>query len=103
MIPSIQFCCFFVSHKVIHLGTINHFLIMDKFNANTDGHIGEDSFESPTVKTTGDKPKTIHVAHRRSPSELTTLMRMYCINFFFPPLLFFPHFFCSFYPIYFLN
>ncbi|AWU76541.1 hypothetical protein CAS74_000486 [Pichia kudriavzevii] len=47
---------------------------MDKFNANTDGHIGEDSFESPTVKTTGDKPKTIHVAHRRSPSELTTLM-----------------------------
>lgn len=66
---------------------------MDKFNANTDGHIGEDSFESPTVKTTGDKPKTIHVAHRRSPSELTTLMRMYCINFFFPPLLFSPHFF----------
>ncbi|VEU22639.1 DEKNAAC103339 [Brettanomyces naardenensis] len=28
----------------------------------------------PTVQTTGSKPRTIHVAHRRSPSELTTLM-----------------------------
>ena len=33
--------------------------------------------EPTTVQTMGDKPRTIHVAHRRSPSELTTLMRMY--------------------------
>lgn len=32
--------------------------------------------EFQTVKTKGKKPKTIHVAHRRSPSELTTLMCM---------------------------
>ncbi|KAG7800024.1 hypothetical protein KL929_000940 [Ogataea haglerorum] len=32
---------------------------------------------STTIQTSGNKPRTIHVAHRRSPSELTTLMRKY--------------------------
>lgn len=38
------------------------------------------NYPQTTIKTTGNKPKTLHVAHRRSPSELTTLMRKY--NFF---------------------
>lgn len=35
------------------------------------------NYPQTTIKTTGNKPKTLHVAHRRSPSELTTLMRKY--------------------------
>lgn len=35
--------------------------------------------QQPTVQTTGAKPRTLHVAHRRSPSELTTLMCTYHI------------------------
>lgn len=30
---------------------------------------------SETIKTSGKQPKTLHVAHRRSPSELTSLMQ----------------------------
>lgn len=33
--------------------------------------------DQATVQTMGKKPRTIHVAHRRSPSELTNLMRKY--------------------------
>lgn len=55
---------------------------MDQFNNNPNNNqqnpyqLGNQN-ELSSVKTTGNKPKTIHVAHRRSPSELTTLMCMY--------------------------
>lgn len=39
-----------------------------------------DLYQQSIIQTTGDKPRTLHVAHRRSPSELTTLMRMYFLT-----------------------
>jgi protein SSD1 len=46
---------------------------MDNYN-NTNQQSQNIYKEQTTVQTTGNKPKTLHVAHRRSPSELTTLM-----------------------------
>lgn len=54
-------------------------------NDNNNNFSFQSGYPDQQVKTTGSKPKTIHVAHRRSPSELTTLMRMYTLHrqFFF--------------------
>lgn len=46
-------------------------------NNNPNKQSNPNTPNDSTVQTKGTKPKTIHVAHRRSPSELTTLMCTY--------------------------
>lgn len=50
---------------------------MDNYNQGHNQNSQDDFDQQTTVQTSGNKPKILHVAHRRSPSELTTLMRMY--------------------------
>lgn len=52
---------------------------MDNYNQDHNQNSQNNFSQQTTVQTSGNKPKTIHVAHRRSPSELTTLMRKYSI------------------------